>query len=79
MEVDEFIELIVEGGTGDGLRRIVYLNENLTLFQHDGHDALIVHEEVGHTNGIEQPRKAELSVYDFTGVNVLQFVILNRL
>ena len=77
VEINELIEPVVQGGASHALLGIVDADADLALLQHDGHDAVVVHEEIGHAHGVEQSGKAELSVNDLAGVNVFQLVVLD--
>ena len=77
MQGDEIIEFLVERRSADTLAGIVNLNLDLSFFHDYGHDALIVHIQTGHTNGIKQTCKAELTMDDIARVNVLQLLVLD--
>jgi hypothetical protein len=79
MLVNKVVKTVVERRTRNQLLGPVYLNGDFALFQYDGHDALVVHEETGNAHGVEHTRELELAVYHVTRVEVLQFLILDGL
>ena len=75
--VEKLIEGLVERRAADHLLRIVDGDGNLPLLQHDGQDALRIHIEIDHANGVQLTMEGELSVYDITGVDVCHLAILD--
>ena len=53
MKRDEIIQFLVERRTTDTLAGIVDSDLNLPLFYNNRHDALVIHIQTGHANGIK--------------------------
>jgi len=79
MLVDKMIQAVVQRCTTHALTGIINLNRDITFFQHDGHNALIVHKDACHSDGVEKSCKTELTVNDITGVYILKLFILECL
>ena len=71
----ELEQLVIERGTAHLLLGIVYLDMDIATLQHDGHHALVVHEDVGHTHGVYTAGKPELSMHHIARVKILKLVI----
>ena len=77
MLVDELVEAVVKWRTTYALHGVIYLDGNLALLQDNRHQTLIVHEEIGYADGIQQTGKVELAVYHITRVEILHLAILH--
>lgn len=79
MLIDKLIQRVIHRSSPYHLSGWINLHDNLTFFQDDRHDTLIVHIKTCHAYGVKQSREMELPMDDLTGVYILEFVILDSL
>ena len=76
VSIEEFEQLIIERCAADCLLSVVYLDSDVTLFEHKWQYAFIIHEDVGHTYRVERTIEMELTVYDIARIYCLEVVVM---
>ena len=77
--INKHIQAVVQRSTSNALHSILNADHDIALFQYDRHDALVIHEETDHTDGIQQTRKMEFAMNHLAGVDILKIVVLHSL
>ena len=77
--IEELKQLVIQGCAANSLLGVVDFDIDVTLFQHEGKHAPVIHEDVGHASRIQCSCELKLPMYHFTGVDVLEIVILQHL